>query len=70
LILHTLVETTLWDYLIKAALEDKLLLVDMLDYAQLYSIELPSRLIKEIPDKMIIKDLKVRLSPALSDHLR
>lgn len=40
----------------------------MLDYAEVYSIELPSRLIKEIPPGMQIKGLKHKLINIVEDY--
>jgi len=40
----------------------------MLDYSSLYSVELPSRLIKEIPKKTDIDELRLKLIRIFDDY--
>lgn len=58
----------LWDALILFSLENKSFLTGMLDYAGLYSVELPSRVIKEIPHNMEIEGLKHKLVSITEDY--
>ena len=43
-------------------------LTGMLDYSSLYSVELPSRLIKEIPQKTDIDELRLKLIRIFDDY--
>jgi len=58
----------LWDDLIKFSLENKAFLTGMLDYAGLYSVELPSRLIREIPAKVDIPELRRKLICIIEEY--
>lgn len=58
----------LWDDLIKFSLENKDFLTGMLDYAGLYSVELPSRLISEIPANIEIQELRSKLMCIVDDY--
>ena len=58
----------LWDDLITFSLAHRDFLTGMLDYAGLYSVELPSRLIREIPANMEIPDLRSKLVRILEDY--
>jgi hypothetical protein len=58
----------LWDDLITFSLEHKAFLNGMLDYAGLYSVELPSRLIREIPPHMEIDGLQHKLLGIMADY--
>ena len=58
----------LWDDLINFSLERKEFLNGMLDYAGLYSVELPSRLIREIPPDMEIDYLQHKLMCIMEDY--
>jgi len=58
----------LWDDLINFSLERKAFLNGMLDYAGLYSVELPSRLIREIPPDMEIDYLQHKLMSIMEDY--
>ena len=58
----------LWDDLIVFSLEHPAFLTGVLDYAGLSAIELPSRLIKEIPAQMEIHDLRQKLVKIIDDY--
>ena len=58
----------LWDALIQHSLDHPAFLTGVLDYAGLSSVELPSRLIKEIPDRMEIVDLRRKLVKIVEDY--
>ena len=58
----------LWDDLIQFSLADRAFLSGLLDYAGLYSVELPSRLIREIPNTMEITDLRSKLMRIVEDY--
>ena len=64
----TVLVKELWNDLIKFSLAHKEFLTGMLDYAGLYSVELPSRLIREIPNTMEIAGLRSKLMRIVEDY--
>jgi hypothetical protein len=58
----------LWDDVIKFSLGNKAFLTGMLEFAGLYSVELPSRVIREIPAEMDIPALRQKLISIVDDY--